>query len=103
MLALALMGSAAPVVAQAGLTIPPIPIDTVASDESSGERFDASILRPGVEQVAVPAGTFPAYRVQIMGSEPQTVWARVEAPHVVLKLEPAGGLLTRELVSLPPE
>ena len=51
----------------------------------------------------MPAGTFPAYRVQIMGSEPQTVWARVEAPHVVLKLEPAGGLLTRELVSLPPE
>ena len=86
------MGTAAPAVAQAGLTNPPIPIDTVASDESSGERFDASILRPGVYD----------YRVQIIGSESQTVWARVEAPHVVLKLEPAGGLLT-QLVSLPPE
>jgi hypothetical protein len=57
----------------------------------------------GVEQVTVPAGTFPAYRVQIIGSEPQTVWARVEAPHVLLRIEPAGKLLALELVSLPQE
>lgn len=57
----------------------------------------------GVEEVTVPAGTFQAYRVQIAGSEPQTVWARVEAPHVLIKLEPAGQLLTLELVSLPPQ
>ena len=54
-----------------------------------------------MEEVTVPAGTFSAYRVQIIGSQPQTVWARVESPHVLLRLEPAGGLLTLELVSLP--
>jgi hypothetical protein len=49
----------------------------------------------------VPAGTFQTYRVQIAGSEPQTVWARVEAPHVIVKLAPAAQPLTLELVSLP--
>ena len=55
----------------------------------------------GVEEVTVPAGTFQAYRVELEGSEPQTVWARVEAPHVLLRLVPAAQPLTLELVSLP--
>ena len=38
-----------------------------------------------------------------VGTDPQTVWARVEVPHVLLKLEPTGQLLTLALVSLPPE
>ena len=74
----------------------------VARLETGG--VETQVMRVmGVEQVTVPAGTFSAYRVEIIGSEPQTVWARVEAPHVLLKLEPAGQQLTLELVSLSPE
>ncbi len=55
----------------------------------------------GAEEVTVPAGTFRAWRVEIEGSEPQTVWARYEAPHVLLKLVPTGQPLSLELVALP--
>jgi hypothetical protein len=55
----------------------------------------------GVEDVTVPAGTFRAFRVEIDGSESQTVWARFESPHVLLKLVPQGQPLTLELVTLP--
>jgi hypothetical protein len=55
----------------------------------------------GIEDVTVPAGAFRAFRVEIEGSEAQTVWARVEAPHVLLKLIPEGQPLTLELVTLP--
>src|SRR5690606_3021649 len=32
----------------------------------------------GIEEVTVPAGTFQAFRVEVEGAEPQTVWAREE-------------------------
>jgi hypothetical protein len=54
-----------------------------------------------IEEVTVPAGAFRAFRVEIQGAESQTVWARVEAPHVLLKLVPEGQPLTLELVTLP--
>ena len=60
-----------------------------------------SIRVVGVEEIQVPAGAFRAWRVEIEGSEPQTVWARYERPHVLLKLAPAGQPLVLELVSLP--
>ena len=64
--------------------------------------IEGQIMRvTGIEEVTVPAGTFRAWRVEIEGSEPQTVWARQEAPHVLLKLVPAGQPLSLELVSLP--
>lgn len=73
----------------------------VARLETGG--VDTQVMRVrGIEDVTVPAGTFKAYRVEIAGSEPQTVWARVAAPHVILKLAPAGQPLTLELVALPP-
>jgi zinc protease len=63
---------------------------------------EGQIMRVGaIEEVTVPAGAFRAFRVEIEGSESQTVWARVEAPHVLLKLVPAGQPLTLELVTLP--
>jgi hypothetical protein len=72
----------------------------VASLENGG--VETQVMRvQGIEDVTVPAGTFKAYKVQIVGSEPQTVWARVDSPHVLLKLAPAGQPLTIELVSLP--
>ena len=73
----------------------------VARLETGG--VETQVMRVGaIEDVTVPAGTFKAYRVEIAGSEPQTVWARVDAPHVLLKLAPAGQPLTLELVALPP-
>lgn len=73
----------------------------VARLETGG--VDTQVMKvEAVEELTVPAGTFQAYRVVLEGSEPQTVWARVEAPHVLIKLEPAGQPLTLELVSLPP-
>ncbi len=73
----------------------------VARLETGGVETQVMRVR-AIEDVTVPAGTFEAYRVEIAGSEPQTVWARVEAPHVILKLAPAGQPLTLELIALPP-
>lgn len=41
-------------------------------------------------EVTVPAGTFDTWRIRVEGSEAQTLWARVEAPHLVVRLEPVG-------------
>lgn len=56
----------------------------------------------GTEEVTVPAGTFRAYRVEIGGSQAETVWARVEAPHVLLRIEPSDQPVVLELTSLLP-
>lgn len=50
--------------------------------------------------MTVPAGTFPVYRVEVGGSEAQTAWVRVEAPHLVIGLVPAAQPVTLELVSV---
>lgn len=71
-------------------------------------RLPAAVLQSGsvenvrlsvVEEteVTVPAGTFPAYRVEMTGTEAQTFWVRVEAPHIVLRLQAAGQPLVLEL------
>lgn len=63
---------------------------------------DATLVRvTDTEVVTVPAGTFATYRVEVGGSQPQVVWARVEAPHVIVKVEPSGQPVTLELASLP--
>lgn len=51
-------------------------------------------------EVTVAAGTFPVFRVEVGGSEAQTVWVRVEAPHIVVSLRPASQPLALELVSM---
>lgn len=53
----------------------------------------------GAEDVTVPAGTVPAWRVEVSGLEPQTVWVRREAPHVPLRIEPAVRPVVLELTS----
>lgn len=37
------------------------------------------------ETVTVPAGTFPAYRLEIAGEQPAQIWVRKDLPHVTLK------------------
>jgi hypothetical protein len=56
----------------------------------------------GMEEVTVPAGTFMTYRVEVGGSDAQTVWARVESPHILVRLEPAAQPVVIELVSMGP-
>ena len=49
-------------------------------------------------RVTVPAGRFDAYRIEIVGAQaPQFVYARVRAPHVILKLETPGQPFVIEL------
>lgn len=52
----------------------------------------------GVESVTVPAGTFPAFKVEMSGGQaPMTVWLRQEGLHVPLKFELQGMPVTVEL------
>jgi zinc protease len=51
----------------------------------------------GTETVTVPAGTFPAYRVQIEGPQPLTVYVRQQAPHIMLRQEFPGMPISVEL------
>ncbi|MBW3535876.1 MAG: hypothetical protein KY453_11785, partial [Gemmatimonadetes bacterium] len=67
----------------------------------TGSVDTAPVRVTGTEVVTVPAGTFTAYRAEVGGAQPQIVWARVEAPHVIVKVEPSGQPVTLELASLP--
>jgi hypothetical protein len=45
----------------------------------------------GTEDVTVPAGTFPAYKVELqVGTHTLLSWVEVAAPHRVLKRVPVG-------------
>lgn len=55
----------------------------------------------GVETVTVPAGTFPAYRVEVTGKQvPIVMWLRQQAPHVALKYEITGQPVVVQLQSI---
>ncbi|HEV7590206.1 MAG TPA: insulinase family protein [Longimicrobium sp.] len=55
----------------------------------------------GVETVTVPAGTFPAFRVEVAGKQaPMVVWLRQAAPHVPLKYEITGQPVVIQLQSI---
>jgi zinc protease len=55
----------------------------------------------GVETVTVPAGSFPAFRVEVAGKEqPMVVWLRQAAPHVALKYEITGQPVVIQLQSI---
>jgi hypothetical protein len=68
---------------------------------SSGSVATATIRVTGREEVTVPAGTFEAFRIEITGPEAQTIWARVEGPHVPLRVRPADQPILLELTELP--
>lgn len=53
------------------------------------------------ESVTVPAGTFPAYRVEVSGGPtPIVVFVRKDKPHIMLRQEFAGAPVTIELRSI---
>jgi hypothetical protein len=69
-------------------------------DAMSGAVTNMSFRVTGTEDVTVPAGTFPAYRVEVSGPQPMTLYVRRDAPHVMLRQEPAGMPVTIELQSM---
>lgn len=51
-------------------------------------------------QITVPAGTFEVFRVEVEGADPQTIWARVEAPHVAVRVVPGDQPIVLELAEV---
>lgn len=55
-------------------------------------------------EITVPAGTFDVYRVEVEGAERQTIWVRVDAPHVPVRVAPGDQPIVVELeeIGVPP-
>ncbi|HSR43429.1 MAG TPA: insulinase family protein, partial [Longimicrobiales bacterium] len=68
-------------------------------DVDTGAIRDVAYRVAGIEDVELPGGTVRAYRVEMEGADPQTVWARIEAPHVPLRIRSGDGPLVLELTS----
>ena len=68
---------------------------------SSGEGATkvVSVKVTGVEQVVVPAGTFPAFRLELSGMQlPLVMHVSQQAPRRLLRIAPTGAPLVFELV-----
>ncbi len=66
-----------------------ITIPVFSTNAGSAGNVTYSVTAAG--DVTVPAGTFPAFRVEVTGKQaPLVLWLRQEAPHVVLKYEITG-------------
>jgi zinc protease len=63
----------------------------------SGSVQNVTYRVTGTESVTVPAGTFPALRVEVAGAQPMTLYVRQEAPHLLLRQEMAGQPVVIEL------
>jgi hypothetical protein len=62
---------------------------------------DNVVLRVEEEtEVTVPAGTFPVFRVTVSGREAQTLYVRVAAPHIPIRMESASQPVALELAGL---
>lgn len=66
----------------------------------AGTVENVSVTVVEATEVTVPAGTFPVFLVHIGGSESQTLWLRQEAPHIVIRLEPASQPVAMELTAV---
>ncbi|CAN5514694.1 hypothetical protein BH24GEM3_BH24GEM3_19030 [soil metagenome] len=67
----------------------------------SGNVTNVTYRVTAAEEVTVPAGTFPAYRVEVSGGpQPMTLYVRREAPHILLRQEFAGAPISLELQSM---
>jgi zinc protease len=66
----------------------------------SGSASPVTFKVAGEEKVTVPAGTFDAYKVELSGPQPATLWVRKDAPHVMLKQALQGQPVTIELQSM---
>jgi hypothetical protein len=74
-------------------TVPLVRVET-------GAVYNVPYRVVDLEDVEVPAGTFEAFRVEMGGPQPQTLWVRREAPHVLLRSDPTGDPVTFELTTL---
>ncbi|MDT8370012.1 MAG: insulinase family protein, partial [Longimicrobiales bacterium] len=75
-----------------------LPVANLATRSVSNARLRVT----GRETITVQAGRFEVFRVEISGVDVQTVWARVEAPHLPIRVAPAGAPILVELVSASP-
>ena len=68
---------------------------------SSGEGVTKllTVKVAGVENITVPAGTFPAYRLELSGLQlPVVMHVTRDLPRRLLRIEPVGAPLVFELV-----
>ncbi len=69
-------------------------------DGTTGAVTNAAFRVTGIESVSVPAGTFPALRVEATGAQPMTLYLRQQAPHVLLRQDFAGAPVSLVLQSI---
>jgi zinc protease len=73
-------------------------IEMPAFDAQSGNAYTLKLSVVGETTVTVPAGEFEAYQIEASGSQgAATLYARKQAPHIVLRQEPAGQPIVIEL------
>ena len=64
-------------------------VNAFDGEHGHGEADHAAVT--GTESVTVPAGTFPAYRVeQTGGMQPITMFVTTAAPYRIVKMAPSG-------------
>ncbi len=71
------------------------------ADPQTGTVQRLRVRVEGTERIQVPAGDFDTFRIAVGGSQPQTIWARVEAPHWVVRVTPAAQPVSIELRTPP--
>jgi zinc protease len=73
-------------------------IEMPAFDAQSGNSYTLKLRVVGETTVTVAAGEFEAYQIEASGSQGSaTLYARKQAPHIVLRQEPAGQPIVIEL------
>jgi hypothetical protein len=76
-------------------------IEMPAFSAQSGNTYMLKVKVVGETTVTVPAGEFEAYQLEVSGGEGSaTLYVRKQAPHIVLKQEPAGQPVVIELKEL---
>ena len=63
---------------------------------------NVSVSVVGKSELTVPAGSFNAYEIRITGADgtAQTMYARQEAPHILLKLDGGAQPIVIELTAI---
>lgn len=66
----------------------------------TGTSENVTLEVVGLEEVTVPAGTFEAWRIEISGSQPQTLWVMREAPHIPVRISSSMQPISLELSAI---
>ncbi len=67
---------------------------------SNGTVANATIRVEERTEITVPAGTFEVFRVEVTGSEEQTIWVRAAPPHLPVRVAPGDQPIVVELVEI---